>query len=106
MRSRRLQKYRLGFSIHVGRSVSRMFGGMRHLRTKHRRSDRAYSADGKNLTFSAFLLGQQAAARVLQANADEEHCSSIMFANADAAMKGYLLSRAFVAASHRKSWLA
>tara|TARA_A100001015_G_scaffold108340_1_gene120138 strand:- start:2332 stop:2487 length:156 start_codon:yes stop_codon:yes gene_type:complete len=51
-------------------------------------------------------LGQQAAARVLQANADEEHCSSTMFANADAAMKGYLLSRAFVAASHRKSWLA
>ena len=66
-----------------------MFRGMRRLRTKHRRSDRACSADGKNTTFSAFLLGQQAAARMLQANADEEHCGSIMFANADAAMKGY-----------------
>ena len=72
-----------------------MFGGMRRLRTKHRCSDRAYSADGKNSTLSAFLLGQQAAARMLQANADKEHCGSIMFANAnananaDAAMKGY-----------------
>ena len=60
----------------------------------------------KNSTYSAFLVGQQAAKYMLMVDADLEHRGSIIFTNASAAMKGYPLSGAFAAASHGKSGLA
>ena len=60
----------------------------------------------KNSTFSAFLVAQQAAKRMLATDADLEHRGSIIFTNASAAIKGYPLSGAFAAASHGKSGLA
>jgi NAD(P)-dependent dehydrogenase (short-subunit alcohol dehydrogenase family) len=60
----------------------------------------------KNSTFSAFLVAQQAARRMLATDADLEHRGSIIFTNASAALKGYPLSGAFAAASHGKSGLA
>jgi NAD(P)-dependent dehydrogenase (short-subunit alcohol dehydrogenase family) len=60
----------------------------------------------KNSTFSAFLVGQQAAASMLAQHDRKEHKGTILFTNASAAIKGYPLSGAFAAASHGKSGLA
>lgn len=59
-----------------------------------------------NSTFSAFLVGQQAANAMLSLEATDGHKGTIMFTNASAAMKGYPRSGAFAAASHGKAGLA
>ncbi len=61
----------------------------------------------KNSTFSAFLVGQQAAKYMLaNKTRDDGHRGTIIFTNASAALKGYANSGAFAAASHGKSGLA
>ncbi|MGB1189953.1 MAG: SDR family oxidoreductase [Pseudomonadales bacterium] len=60
----------------------------------------------KNSTFSAFLVGQQAARAMLAQKTRQAHKGTILFTNASAALKGYPLSGAFAAASHGKSGLA
>ena len=61
----------------------------------------------KNSAFSAFLVGQQAAAAMLADSPDENgHRGTIIFTNASAAFKGYPKSGAFAMASHGKSGLA
>jgi len=60
----------------------------------------------KNSTFSAFLIGQQAARLMLKLPARDGHKGTILFTNASAAFKGYPNSGAFAAASHGKSGLA
>ncbi len=60
----------------------------------------------KNSTFSAFLVGQQAAKAMLVQKQRQGHKGTILFTNASAAIKGYPLSGAFAAASHGKSGLA
>jgi NAD(P)-dependent dehydrogenase (short-subunit alcohol dehydrogenase family) len=61
----------------------------------------------KNSTYSAFLVGQQAAKYMLEGEVDESgHRGTIIFTNASAAVKGYPKSGAFAAASHGKSGLA
>ena len=59
-----------------------------------------------NSTFSAFLVGQQAAKVMLALAGDNGHKGTIVFTNASAALKGYPRSGAFAAASHGKSGLA
>ncbi len=59
-----------------------------------------------NSTFSAFLVGQQAAASMLQQEGRDGHKGTILFTNASAALKGYARSGAFAAASHGKAGLA
>ncbi|MCZ6619982.1 MAG: SDR family oxidoreductase [Gammaproteobacteria bacterium] len=61
----------------------------------------------KNSAYSAFLVGQQAAAAMLENSPDENgHRGTIIFTNASAAFKGYPKSGAFAIASHGKSGLA
>ena len=60
----------------------------------------------KNSTFSAFLVGQQAARWLLKNNLGERGRGSIIFTNASAALKGYPKSGAFAAACHGKAGLA
>ncbi len=61
----------------------------------------------KNSAYSAFLVGQQAAAAMLAGDPDENgHRGTIIFTNASAAFKGYPKSGAFAIASHGKSGLA
>jgi len=60
----------------------------------------------KNSTFSAFLVGQQAARAMLAQKQRQGHKGTILITNASAAIKGYPLSGAFAAASHGKSGLA
>jgi len=59
-----------------------------------------------NSTFSAFLVGQQAAIRMLDLVGSDGHRGTILFTNASAALKGYPRSGAFAAASHGKAGLA
>ena len=60
-----------------------------------------------NSTFSAFLVGQQAARNMLSNPiSDAGHRGTIIFTNASAAFKGYPRSGAFAMASHGKSGLA
>jgi NAD(P)-dependent dehydrogenase (short-subunit alcohol dehydrogenase family) len=59
-----------------------------------------------NSTFSAFLVGQQAAKTMLDLEAREGHRGTIVFTNASAALKGFARSGAFAAASHGKLGLA
>jgi NAD(P)-dependent dehydrogenase (short-subunit alcohol dehydrogenase family) len=60
-----------------------------------------------NSAFSAFLVSQQAAARMLAGEPDESgHRGTILFTNASAALKGYPRSGAFAMACHAKSGLA
>lgn len=59
-----------------------------------------------NSTFSAFLVGQQAARAMLALEARDGHKGTILFTNASAALKGYPRSGAFAAASHGKAGLA
>jgi NAD(P)-dependent dehydrogenase (short-subunit alcohol dehydrogenase family) len=59
-----------------------------------------------NSTFSAFLIGQQAAKLMLELDAREGHRGTILFTNASAAYKGFPRSGAFAAASHGKAGLA
>ncbi len=57
--------------------------------------------------FSAFLVGQQAASRMLAHDVDANGCrGTIVFTNASAAFKGYPRSSAFAMAAHAKSGLA
>ena len=60
----------------------------------------------KNSTFSAFLVGQQAAKTMLELEGRDGHKGTILFTNASAALKGYPRSGAFAAASHGKAGLA
>ncbi len=60
----------------------------------------------KNSTFSAFLVGQQAARSMLANNGRDGHLGTILYTNASAAMKGFPLSGAFAAASQGKAGLA
>ena len=61
----------------------------------------------RNSAFSAFLVGQQAAASMLANDPDDRgHRGTIIFTNASAALKGYPKSGAFAIASHGKSGLA
>ncbi|MDA0791273.1 MAG: SDR family oxidoreductase [Proteobacteria bacterium] len=60
----------------------------------------------KNSTFSAFLVGQQAARAMLDLPGHEGHKGTILFTNASAAFKGYPRSGAFAAACHGKAGLA
>ena len=62
----------------------------------------------KNSAFSAFLVGQQAAASMLSRKGDtpDGQLGTIIFTNASAAFKGYPNSGAFAMASHGKSGLA
>ena len=61
----------------------------------------------KNSAFSAFLVGQQAARRMLAAPEPAGgHRGTIIFTNASAAFKGYPRSGAFAIASHGKAGLA
>ena len=61
----------------------------------------------RNGTYSAFLVGQQAAKHMLSSPADETgHRGTIIFTNASAAFKGYPNSGAFAMACHGKSGLA
>ena len=62
----------------------------------------------RNSTYSAFLVGQQAARAMLtQPEPDADgHRGTIIFTNASAAFKGYPKSGAFAMASHGKSGLA
>ena len=60
-----------------------------------------------NSTFSAFLVGQQAAKCMLSnPMVDQGHRGTIIFTNASTAFKGYPRSGAFAMASHGKSGLA
>jgi len=60
-----------------------------------------------NSTYSAFLVGQQAASRMLKREADADgHRGTILFTNASAAFKGYPKSGAFAMACHGKAGLA
>jgi NAD(P)-dependent dehydrogenase (short-subunit alcohol dehydrogenase family) len=63
-----------------------------------------------NSTFSAFLVGQQAARCMLAHEPPggpvADHKGTIVFTNASAAFKGFPLSGAFAAASHGKAGLA
>jgi NAD(P)-dependent dehydrogenase (short-subunit alcohol dehydrogenase family) len=59
-----------------------------------------------NATFSAFLVGQQAAKAMLSLESQDGHKGTIVFTNASAAIKGYARSGAFAAASHGKAGLA
>ena len=59
-----------------------------------------------NSTFSAFLVGQQAAKAMLSLEGRDGHKGTIVFTNASAALKGYPRSAAFAAASHGKAGLA
>ncbi|MGE0625599.1 MAG: SDR family oxidoreductase [Pseudomonadales bacterium] len=59
-----------------------------------------------NSTFSAFLVGQQAARSMLAQEDRGGHRGTILFTNASAALKGFPLSGAFAAASHGKAGLA
>lgn len=60
-----------------------------------------------NSAFSAFLVGQQAARRMLAGPAPEHgHRGTIVFTNASAAFKGYPKSGAFAISSHGKAGLA
>lgn len=59
-----------------------------------------------NSTFSAFLVGQQAARSMLAQPGRNGHRGTIVFTNASAALKGFPLSGAFAAASHGKAGLA
>jgi NAD(P)-dependent dehydrogenase (short-subunit alcohol dehydrogenase family) len=59
-----------------------------------------------NSTFSAFLVGQQAAKAMLGQQARDGHKGTILFTNASAALKGFPRSGAFAAASHGKAGLA
>ncbi len=61
----------------------------------------------RNSTYSAFLVGQQAAKSMLSnPPSDDGHRGTIIFTNASAAFKGYPKSGAFAMASHGKSGLA
>ncbi len=61
----------------------------------------------RNSTYSAFLVGQQAAKSMLSAPpSDDGHRGTIIFTNASAAFKGYPQSGAFAMACHGKSGLA
>lgn len=60
----------------------------------------------RNATFSAFLVGQQAARGMLAVDAGDGHRGTILFTNASAALKGFPRSGAFAAASHGKAGLA
>jgi len=61
----------------------------------------------RNSTFSAFLVGQQAAKCMLtRPLSTDNHRGTIIFTNASAALKGYPNSGAFAMASHGKSGLA
>jgi NAD(P)-dependent dehydrogenase (short-subunit alcohol dehydrogenase family) len=60
----------------------------------------------KNSTFSAFLVGQQAARAMLGLEARDGHKGTILFTNASAALKGFPRSGAFAAASQGKAGLA
>jgi NAD(P)-dependent dehydrogenase (short-subunit alcohol dehydrogenase family) len=59
-----------------------------------------------NSTFSAFLVGQQAAKVMLTLEGDDGHKGTIVFTNASAALKGYPRSGAFAAACYGKAGLA
>ncbi len=59
-----------------------------------------------NSTFSAFLVGQQAARCFLENEIDEYGRGTIIFTNASAALKGFPKSGAFAAACHGKAGLA
>jgi NAD(P)-dependent dehydrogenase (short-subunit alcohol dehydrogenase family) len=60
-----------------------------------------------NSTFSAFLVGQQAARLMLAQDPDSNgHRGTILFTNASAALKGFPKSAAFAMASQGKSGLA
>jgi NAD(P)-dependent dehydrogenase (short-subunit alcohol dehydrogenase family) len=60
-----------------------------------------------NSSFSAFLVGQQAAKLMLDNEPDDNGVrGTILFTNASAALKGYPRSGAFAMASHAKSGLA
>ena len=60
-----------------------------------------------NSSFSAFLVGQQAARLMLDNEPDDNGVrGTILFTNASAALKGYPKSGAFAMASHAKSGLA
>ena len=59
-----------------------------------------------NSTFSAFLVGQQAARCLLENDMTDQGRGTIVFTNASAALKGFALSGAFAAASQGKSGLA
>jgi NAD(P)-dependent dehydrogenase (short-subunit alcohol dehydrogenase family) len=60
----------------------------------------------RNSTFSAFLVGQQAAKSMLGQAERDGHRGTILYTNASAAIKGFPLSGAFAAASHGKAGLA
>ena len=61
----------------------------------------------RNSTYSAFLVGQQAAINMLAGPLGTDgHRGTIIFTNASAAFKGYPRSGAFAMASHGKSGLA
>ena len=61
----------------------------------------------KNSAFSAFLVGQQAAQRMLaQPLPENGHRGTVVFTNASAAFKGYPKSGAFAMACQAKSGLA
>jgi NAD(P)-dependent dehydrogenase (short-subunit alcohol dehydrogenase family) len=61
----------------------------------------------RNAAFSAFLVGQQAARRMLENEPDANGArGTIIFTNASAALKGYPSSAAFAMACHAKSGLA
>jgi NAD(P)-dependent dehydrogenase (short-subunit alcohol dehydrogenase family) len=61
----------------------------------------------RNSAFSAFLVGQQAARRMLQNTPGAQGAKgTIIFTNASAALKGYPQSGAFAMACHAKSGLA
>jgi len=61
----------------------------------------------ENSAYSAFLVAQQAALRMLAGELDETgHRGTILFTNASAALKGYPQSGAFAMACHAKSGLA
>ena len=59
-----------------------------------------------NSTFSAFLVGQQAARTMLEQESQDGHKGTILFTNASAAIKGFARSAAFAAASQGKAGLA
>ncbi len=59
-----------------------------------------------NSTFSAFLVGQQAARHMLDLEGIDGHRGTILYTNASAATKGYPKSGAFAAACHGKAGLA
>ena len=61
----------------------------------------------QNSAFSAFLIGQQAAQRMLAGPMPESgHRGTILFTNASAAIKGFPKSGAFAMACHAKAGLA